>query len=301
MTAASATEVRSAAGFAADAAVVRATAIGTRAARALAATNGWVTPIAAFPDAPYLHAGGEIVWIGVRARSLHPRMIVLDRAAALRQPLRIDASQLVPWTPVMAPAGVVGRARLIEHAVGLHRRVGEVAAPRGFGALLVGARPGFPLDLAVSRVQRFLAALDRDDAALIETHGCALLGVGTGLTPSGDDLVGAALFARGLLAHTADERASHASLAQRLTDHAQQRTHAISAALFADLAEGASYGLLHAVVDALRHESLDTALEHVRALVAIGHSSGWDMLTGLIAALTAHAPDRIRIGIDTHD
>lgn len=277
---------------------VRAIAIGAGAARALARNGGLAEPIAAFPDAPYLRAGNEIVWIGARARSLHPRMIVLDVATPPSHTLRIDASQLSPWVPVLPRLDPIARTHLIAQTAALHARIREAATPRGFGTLLVGGRPAFPLDLAAPRVTRFVAALISGETAQIEHAGCALLGVGTGLTPSGDDLVGAALFARRLLA-AIDADAREASLGQRLVAQARERTHVISAALFADLADGASYGLLHDVVDALLHASMETVFERVRALVAIGHSSGWDMLTGFIAAVTAHAPERIRIGMDT--
>lgn len=273
-------------------------AIGARAANALAQSGGWAQPIAAFPEAPYLRAGDEIIWIGVRARSLHPRMVVLDAPAPLQQPLRIEHSSLVPWTPPVLQLTGAMRTRLIQQTVALHARIRTVAEPRGFGALLVGARPTFPLDLAAARVARFVSALIDNDPEQSERCGGALLGVGTGLTPSGDDLVGAALFARRLIAATEPDRRGAAHLAQRLAVQAVGRTHVISAALFADLAAGASYGLLHDVIDALLHASWDSAVERVRALVAIGHSSGWDMLTGLIAALTAHAPERIRIGMN---
>ncbi len=284
-----------------SAAPLRAIAIGARAAHALASSDGRLTPLAQFPQAPYMYAGSEIVWIGVRARSLHPRMIVLDDAAPLQQALRIDASHLDAWTPMLPRIDAVARGRLIRSAIDLHARIRDVAVPRGFGTLLVGTTPTFPLDLATPRVERFITALVEDDRAQIEAHGCALLGVGTGLTPSGDDLVGAALFARKLIAQTDTAHAAQDALAQRMVAQAKRRTHIISAALFADLAAGASYGLLHDVVDALLRGTIDSAVERARSLVAIGHSSGWDMLTGLIAALTAQAPDRIRIGIDTHD
>lgn len=278
---------------------VRAIAIGERAAQALAQCAGAIDAIEAFPDAPYMLAGGEIVWIGVRARSLHPRMIVLGNAPPPQRRLHVEASHLVPWSP--SPAGLDrdARAHLVQGAVGLHARIREVAAPRGFGSLLVGARPAFPLDLAAPRVARFVAALADGAPAQIERTACALLGVGTGLTPSGDDLVGGALFARRLLTGVDRSGLQDDPLAQRLIVQAQARTHVISAALFADLAAGASYGLLHDVIDAMLHGSMATLFERVRALVAIGHSSGWDLLTGLIAALTAQAPDRLRIGIDT--
>ena len=48
-------------------------AIGRKARAALAASGGIARPLAAFPDAPYFDAAGEIVWIGAQLPARHPR------------------------------------------------------------------------------------------------------------------------------------------------------------------------------------------------------------------------------------
>jgi hypothetical protein len=111
----------------------------------------------------------------------------------------------------------------------------------------------------------------------------ALLGLGGGLTPSGDDLVGGALFGRLLVApDTARWRATGAELA----GEALRASHAISAALLADLAAGASFAPLHATAEALACGDDGAAVESAGVLAALGHSSGWDMLTGLVVGIT---------------
>ena len=67
-------------------------------------------------------------------------------------------------------------------------------------------------------------------------------------------------------------------MVRRLIDAAASRTHAIGAALFRDLAEGESFGALHRLAAALAAGGSPVA--PARELVAIGHSSGWDMLAG---------------------
>lgn len=109
-----------------------------------------------------------------------------------------------------------------------------------------------------------------------------LLGVGAGLTPSGDDFVGGALFALRLTRPDPDWR----SAAQAIMAHAVQRTHLISATLLSDLANGHSYAALHAFADAVARADTDNAVHHALDLVSIGSSSGWDMLSGFMAALT---------------
>jgi Protein of unknown function (DUF2877) len=91
-----------------------------------------------------------------------------------------------------------------------------------------------------------------------------LLGLGPGLTPSGDDFIG------GFLIVSRDRRVAEWALAL-----APERTNRISAAHLAAAAAGEAAAVFH---DALGGGPL-------APLLALGHSSGWDMLTGAIAAL----------------
>ncbi|MGH8697446.1 MAG: DUF2877 domain-containing protein, partial [Burkholderiales bacterium] len=59
-------------------------------------------------------------------------------------------------------------------------------------------------------------------------------------------------------------------------------SHAISAALLADLVGGASFAPLHDLADALAAGDDGAAAVAARALAALGHSSGWDMLLGVL-------------------
>ena len=170
-----------------------------------------------------------------------------------------------------------------DRIVDLTRTLLAAETPHGFGALLANHKPAFPLDLAVERVQALARAYLNDAPESVRITSIALLGLGAGLTPSGDDLVGAALFARRLLA---PRTPGWDAVAEQLAAEAGTRSHAISAALFDDLARGESFAPLHDIVDALAAGDQATALAAARALTAIGHSSGWDMYTGLAIGLT---------------
>lgn len=120
-------------------------------------------------------------------------------------------------------------------------------------------------------------AFERDDPGAALAPARSLLGAGGGLTPSGDDLVGGALFGRRLVAPR-DGRWT--SLAAQLRRDIRKRSHAISAALFAEISAGRSFAPLHDMADALAADNSVAALAAARKLAAIGHSSGWDMLAG---------------------
>lgn len=254
--------------------------IGAKARAALERSGGAAAPLAAFPDAPYYEAAGEIVWVGSRLPAMHPRAVITAAPVARGAVARFGALPAGAWSPRLPP---VSPATAAAAAARLAARIGALGAPRGFGALLAGATPAFPLDLAVPRVRALSAAFAADEPDAVARAARALLGLGGGLTPSGDDLVGGALFGRLLVAtDAAPWRAAGAALAAA----AGRASHAISAALLADLAAGASFAPLHATADALARGDDGAALESAGALAALGHSSGWDMLAGLVLGAT---------------
>lgn len=114
-----------------------------------------------------------------------------------------------------------------------------------------------------------------------------LIGLGPGLTPSGDDCVGGLIFmARHLKAAYPQEDWWRGGDAGGFLIRSKAMTSWISHVLLADLAEGQSHESLHDLAEALvaDSEKFDAAF-HVRRVTAIGHSSGWDILTGMLAGL----------------
>ena len=106
-----------------------------------------------------------------------------------------------------------------------------------------------------------------------------LLGLGPGLTPSGDDVLGGILVALHRL-----ERGDEARrLWRTLSPTCATRTNEISAALLQAAARGHGSHALHGALEALiSGNDLPSA---VARLGQHGHSSGWDSLLGLVLAL----------------
>ncbi|MGE5128984.1 MAG: DUF2877 domain-containing protein [Sphingomonadaceae bacterium] len=230
--------------------------IGERAREALARGGGFARPLAGFPDAPYLEADGEVIWVGARLPARHPRAVLTTAAPPRGVALRFVSLPEHGWLP----------------------RLPALSGADGPRELLRGMRPRSPRGLPASRVQALAAAYLRDDPHEVFAATLPLLGVGSGFTPSGDDLAGAALFGRRWLAPEAPQ---WRETAESLAREAGTRSHAVSAALFADLARGESFEPLHALGEALACGSEERARSAVQALTAIGHSSGCDMLAGL--------------------
>ncbi|AYY12953.1 DUF2877 domain-containing protein [Actinobacteria bacterium YIM 96077] len=126
----------------------------------------------------------------------------------------------------------------------------------------------------------------------------ALLGLGPGLTPAGDDILAGALVTMRALEKatvarrddprrvTADQLASAVAAA-----HPHSRTSAVSAGLLAYAARGQCVPQFTALLTALDSPGGDIAAAH-RRLLAVGHTSGAALYTGALCALDPLFPHR---------
>jgi hypothetical protein len=260
-----------------------ATAIGWRAHAALSATGGRAVVLAPLSASCYANAAGELIWIGPPGAPLHPRSVMTSDAAGLsgHGPVHLVVDGVTPWRPPALqepPPGIRDAARA------LHARVSELGEPRGLGRLLV---PNTRDDVVAARARPHARALASacaaDDPAAVAAAARPLLGLGAGLTPSSDDYVGGALFARRLVERR-DTVPWEAAVARIVADTATL-THPISARLLADLAGGEGWAPLHDLAAALADQDPHAALDAARRLTALGHTSGWDILAGVWAGI----------------
>jgi len=261
--------------------------VGELARLALTRSGGVALPLATFADAPYLDAAGEIIWVGAQLPALHPRAVMTSVAQPRGVVLHFDSVPVEGWLPTLPRLDKAAANKLVASAEEFGRTLIAEKSPRGFGTLLTGQTAEFPLNIATTRVRDLTAAYGRNDADGVIDATRALLGVGTGLTPSGDDLTGAALFGRRFMAPHRPEWIAAADL---LSCEAENRSHAISAALFGDLARCTSFAPLHAFAVTLANEDFEGAMRAAQTLTSIGHSSGWDMITGIMIGITGFLP-----------
>lgn len=141
----------------------------------------------------------------------------------------------------------------------------------GLGGLIVGAHNALS-----GHAQPSLDALDRWLVGnALGNEAEQLIGLGPGLTPSGDDYLGGMLVALRLAGRGVQADGLWRWLQPRLA----QRTSPISAAHLAAAAAGQAHQALHEVLNGkLDLEELD----------AVGHCSGWDALAGAVAVLKAY-------------
>lgn len=179
-----------------------------------------------------------------------------------RVSVRIEDAQ--SWAPPAPIEGQPDVARLRDKA--------KARVPaEGLGCLVIGKHNALS-----GHAQPALDALERwlvGNAIADEAE--QLIGLGPGLTPSGDDYLGGMLVA---LRRTG--RAMQAEgLWRWLQPRLKARTSAISAAHLAAAAAGEAHQALHEVLNGeLELDKLD----------AVGHTSGWDALAGACAVLNGY-------------
>jgi hypothetical protein len=250
--------------------------------------------LAALGGSCYADAGGELIWIGPGAGVVHPRAVMIGASlsAGAGTTLHVVSNSRPPSARRVPPPSALVRA----HAGGLVTLGASLGPSRGLGRLVfTGAKDGSRRaheDSVVARARphaaRLAIACAVDDAAAAVDPALALLGLGDGLTPDGDDYVGGVLFARCGLAPV---NGAWAATSACIVDEAHRRTHPISARLLGDLAEGDGWTALHDLVDAVAHRDEDRAVIAARDLLAIGSSSGWDVLAGFVAGATGRLSD----------
>lgn len=209
-------------------------------------------------------------------------------AICLGQALRRGSGQALPLPVVNA-----GFRRLLaalkspETAQGLGQTIPLIAALASGSDL----PPTFTQDLFVARalgpITRVARACLGRDMRRIAGESERLVGLGPGLTPSGDDHLGGLFFtAHHLRAAYPTEFSWGAGPVLDFLLRARPLTNRISHTILSDCAQGHGPEPLHDLVNSLlQAEPAGCLLRNVDRLTGIGHTSGWDMLSGALTAM----------------
>jgi hypothetical protein len=269
--------------------------------------------LAALSSTTYLSGrGGEILWVNQEGLPAHRRSLLVSFQPGplcpgqsffmqgpflqLGQGATIDLRQATEWKPSAIRPGQAEKLARVNASV--QRLLASVPIPdsgKGLGRalLLIGGKdpktlsPGSWVALALGPILGLARACFDQDIAQVAHLGKELVGLGPGLTPSGDDFLGGLLFAARSLktAYPGDFLWEERPITD-LIEWAQEQTHSISHSILSDLALGHGPEPLHDVVTALlRGEDLDGVMTGAALLLKIGHSSGWDMLAGVLTGM----------------
>ncbi|TDL81259.1 DUF2877 domain-containing protein [Palleronia sediminis] len=278
---------------------MRPATIGIAAADRLGPGTGEV--VAVFARSAYLRLAGGLVCIGdgtigdgpinlpcpglpgAALAALAPGAPVRVTAGRLSLgPLVIETGGVSRWSP---PAPPVFDPRAMARGLAVLRRAAPARVPDGgLGAWLCPDRPQGAVLRAAAGHLGAIADWAAGPAAQGVPAGAvaALLGLGPGLTPSGDDFLAGALVAL----RRAGLAGPHDALAACIAQEGPRRTHAISLAHLDAAARGWLHADLHAALDALARGG-DGLAPALRVPSFTGHSSGWDALAGFALTLDA--------------
>lgn len=249
------------------------------------------TVFATFEHSCYLeNHGGRLVCVGNLSIGYGPlnALVAQFTVPTVGTVLSLDIADATPWQPAN-PVGPWTR----QCNQRIHAAAHSLAPIDGLGGLLQGSNS--PLiaqaEPALNALQQWLKSPHQTDFELSAVK--ALLGLGPGLTPSGDDYLCGAMIAM----HSFGFGKLATQLWEYLLPDSSSLTNRISLAHLAAAAEGEGHEALHACLNVLvqdkpsqgseRQSDLATALSQ---LAQVGHSSGFDALAGAVAALNACAP-----------
>lgn len=128
-------------------------------------------------------------------------------------------------------------------------------------------------------------ALAQNDETLVRERVDALVGLGPGLTPSGDD------FLLGLLAVLnipGSPGRAWRRIGSRVLEYARIHTHMISVAALRHAAAGRVRASVTDLCDALMHASPTSTLRALQRVMRIGASSGSEIALGVLAGFRLH-------------
>lgn len=204
---------------------------------------------------------------------------------------RIRMGDVQTWQPAIALSQWHYRA--LNHALSA---LGALAATRvpGEGLGVFALRPGKTATEPVARMaseplehlHRWLKSSIRGDITT-SSDGLErvrpLLGLGPGLTPSGDDLLGGVMVAL----HTFGREEISNALWRTLRPWALQAGNVISFAHLSAASEGQGSAAVHGIVHALQTGNGTEMVECLSDIEQTGHTSGWDALAGVVTVVDA--------------
>ena len=193
------------------------------------------------------------------------------------------------WQPSPARMCSLNRANVSLGLELLRDLIADRSGPKGLIDIALDRtfEPRSPVEQAAfgpirSMRERVSDWLESADIGLAEPVG-ALLGLGPGLTPSGDDLISGFLIA----AHHVGSGDDALDLWKSLEDKAKLRTNQISVAHLMAAADGAGAAPLHDLLEAIHENRVEQIAKALDGIDQIGHSSGWDAVAGLSLLLEA--------------
>ena len=268
-----------------------------------------------FSNAVYLETiYDQVMWLVTENIPMHRRAIqipgglprvlvdssfsVRERHLLLGYDIDFDLSTASKWVlPRPNLDQILPMERLQDRLRTVSSLFDDFPTPKGFGKFLleierIASGNPFPvaftdygpaLKYAWPMLDEIVRACMVNDCPQILKIAEDLIGLGEGLTPSGDDFIGGLLFANFMLQQIYPQyQGISLSDVELSLDNSKNQTNLISYTILEDLAAGHAAEVLHHFINAvLTNTHLESIYYLGLELVRIGHSTGWDLLSGV--------------------
>ena len=279
--------------------------------------------LASFSQAVYLRAeDDEVYWIIGEKSPMHNRSLkisspfpkmeagstinVRDGMLELPSGESMDFRQCPAWNPATLRRGdAINQEELGKLANLFFNQLLEQYQPAGMGSLIAGIlrkierastatefdNGNIFLKTSWRVVERIIPQLQTRDPHQLSETAMELAGLGEGLTPSGDDFLGGMIFCLHLLWKTYPETQDNFWNYSAFIEACKTRTNLISFTFMKEHANGHALEPLHKFTNALLEgQPIDTLMQYANEIIHVGHSTGWDMLTGTLVGMTIIFP-----------
>jgi len=263
-------------------------------------------------------ASGDLLWLAPRDVPMHRRGVRVSEPGLWTRPestyrlagtelvfgsgASADLSQARTWEPQrFAGDPGLSQGNLPAHLARVSTLLMHLPSPQGFGVFLPGITefssggrlPGEAprhdpfITRAFPAVRGIAHACRQHDLAALLAQAESLVGLGEGLTPSGDDFIGGVLFGLAMLEEACIPFRGYAREAvTSFLEKARTQTNRISYVLLSDHAAGhASEDLQRFALSVLAGRMQPGIHQAASELIGMGHSTGWSLLTGAWTAI----------------
>jgi hypothetical protein len=289
------------------------------------AAHAWLFPgqrgfvLATVSQAMYLLTkDDELVWLATPETPMQRRSIrvssrlpgspvgttfaIKDQLIEFESGVTLDFHASRIWESATIPTfNIVEHGQLLDKLFGTYEALLSQKTPVGFGNMLppiLQIVKNQPLSLNILQetpltasawpiVERIVKACITHDFSLILKDAAALIGRGEGLTPSGDDFLGGMFFSWYLLSCAYPKFVYLGfDVFPGWIDGFRPDTNLISFNLLKDNALGHAPEPLNLFgITLLTDKSMDRSILAASELMTLGHSTGWDMVTGFLAGM----------------
>ena len=272
--------------------------------------------LAAFSNIIYLlDVSQEISWITDRSSPMHRRCLQIfflksdlkvginyfieQEVIHLGPVVRIDLSKAQVWAPPEYDLSEEITIQIVKDRIlSAFYTILDATSPRGLGVFLsdiialstkyspfeLKDRDNIIETIAEPVLKEITIAIIQSNIARVISESVNLVGLGAGLTPSGDDFFGGLIFCLNYIRKFFPEALE---LPEQIgLEELKKITNPISFSIMSDMMKGHGIEPIHQLLqNILSGGTQKTIYENYSQLLRIGHSTGWDILTGVVIGL----------------